>query len=78
MDPYFRSHRTPVFKTDHPTMAYKNEGHLLNDSRVEFIERQRARASTAWEPPAGGEARKGKKILGTKPVNDGKVMEEFD
>ena len=33
VDPFFRSHRTPVFKTDHPSMAFKNQGHLLNPKR---------------------------------------------
>ena len=30
VDPFFRSHRTPVFKTDHPTQGFINQGHLLN------------------------------------------------
>ena len=54
-------------------MGYKNPGHLLNAGREEFVDRQRARVYSGWEPPRGGEARQGKKILGERPVNDGVV-----
>lgn len=63
VEPYFRPHRTVVFKTDHPTAGYLNPGHLLNDKREENAERAKARMYTAWEPPTGQEARDGKKIL---------------
>ena len=48
----------------------------MNPQRDLFLEQQRARVYTAWQPPVGGEARQGKKILGERPVNDGKVMQE--
>ena len=70
VDPYFRPRRTVVFKSDHPN-AYKNPGHLGNPGRELFLEQQRARVYTAWEPPRGDEPRQGKKILGVKPKNDG-------
>ena len=76
MDPFFRSHRTKQFKTDHPTLGYQNPGHLLNPGRAKFLDQQRARVYTAWQPPTGGEARDGKKILGERPVNDGRAFQE--
>jgi len=30
VEPYFRPHKTWVFKTDHPTDSYLNPGHLQN------------------------------------------------
>ena len=58
-------------------MMYKNPGHLMNPDRENFIEQQRARVYSDWEPPVGGEARDGKKILAENiPVNDGVVMKE--
>ena len=76
MDPFFRPRKLVEFKTDHPTMGYKNPGHLLNPGREEFVERQKNRVYSAWEPPRGGEARQGKKILGERPVNDGRAFQE--
>ena len=35
VEPFFRSHKTPVFKTDHPNLAYQNPGHLFNEKREE-------------------------------------------
>ena len=35
VDPYYRQHKTFVYKTDHPTLGHKNQGHLLNDNRAE-------------------------------------------
>ena len=70
--PFYRNHRTPILKTDHPEMSYKNQGHLLNDHRVENMEEGRARMYTSWQPPKGGEPRFGKKILADRPVNDGR------
>ena len=78
MDPFYRPHKTVVFKTDHPSLAYKNPGHLLNPGREKFIEQQRARVYTAWEPPRGAEPREGKKILADRPVNDGYAYKEQD
>ena len=49
----------------------------MNPDRENFIEQQRARVYTGWEPPVGGEAREGKKIIAeNKPVNDGIVLKE--
>ena len=78
VNPFYRNHRTPVFKTDHPSLAYQNPGHLMNPHRKENIEQARARMYTAWEPPTGEEARDGKKILKARPVNDGRVHQEQD
>ena len=63
IDPYYRPKRTVSFKVDHPELSYLPQGHLLHKDRDEFLDRQRARMYTAWEPPKGGEARDGKKIL---------------
>ena len=76
VNPYYREKRTPVFKTDHPTLSYKNQGHLLNENRVENMEAGRARMYSPWEPPKGGEARLGKKILAERPKNDGHAHQE--
>ena len=76
--PYFMQKRVPVFKTDHPELSHKNIGHLLNDEKVENMAAGRARMYTEWEPPKGGEARDGKKILVDRPVNDGKVHKELE
>ena len=73
MNPYYRNHRTPVFKTDHPEQSFKNIGHLLNTNRVANMEEGRARMYTAWEPPKKGDPRQGKKIIGERPKNDGKA-----
>ncbi len=72
VEPYFRPHKTVVFKTDHPS-AYKNPGHLLAPDRKMWEDIARARKYTAWEPPVGGEERKGKKIMA---ANKGIVLEE--
>ena len=48
VDPFYRAHKQPVFKTDHPTLAFKNQGHLMNTERNKFLEQQRARVYTAW------------------------------
>ena len=67
-----------MFKTDHPDGFY-NQGHLLNPHKKEFLDRQRARVYTSWEPPVGGEKREVKKIIATnRPVNDGHAEKEFD
>ena len=42
------------------------------------MEAGRARMYTAWEPPTGGEARDGKKILADRPKNDGLAHQELD
>ena len=74
MDPFFRSHRTPIFKTDHPTLGYMNQGHLMNPKRKEFLDQQRARVYTAWEPPQSNAPREGKKIVDpNRPKNEGKL-----
>lgn len=79
MEPYFRAHKTPVFKSDHPSLSYKQQGHLLHPKREEFIERQRARVYTQWEPPSAGAPREGKKIVDlNRPKNDGRVEAELD
>ena len=49
----------------------------MNPDRQNFIEQQRSRVYSGWEPPVGGEAREGKKILAENiPVNDGRVLKE--
>ena len=49
----------------------------MNPDRENFIEQQRSRVYSGWEPPVGGEAREGKKILAeNKFVNDGIVLKE--
>ena len=79
VNPYFRSHKTPVFKTDHQELSYMNPGHLLRADREEEMERGQARMYTTWQPPKGGEERDGKKIIDhSRPVNDGKVFKEQD
>ena len=46
----------------------------MNPNREKFLEKQRARVYTAWEPPAKDAPRDGKKIIDlNKPVNDGKI-----
>ena len=72
VNPYYRQNRTPIFRTDHPTLSYKNQGHMLNDNRIENMAEGKARMYTAWEPPTGQEARDGKKILKAAAINDGK------
>ena len=37
VNPAYRSHRTSVFKVDHPELSYKNGGHLMNDDREEIL-----------------------------------------
>ena len=78
VNPYYRSHRTPVFKTDHPTLSYKNEGHLMNPDRDQNLLEGRQRMYQEWEPPTGKEARLGKKILVEKPINDGSSHRDQD
>merc|ERR1712032_1746 len=34
VSPYYRPKRIPIFKTDHPELSYKNQGHLLNTNKV--------------------------------------------
>ena len=77
VNPYYRKKRTPIFKTDHPELAYKNQGHLMNNSRVENLAAGQNRMYSAWEPPKGGEARNGKKILVDKP-KEAVVHQELD
>ena len=56
-----------------------NPGHVaLGEKADEFLERQRTRSYTAWEPPKGNETRRGKKILGERPKNDGVVDQELE
>ena len=63
-----------IFKSDHPSLAFKNQGHLLNPNRQKFIETQKARVYTAWEPPVSDAPRDGKKIIDqNRPKNDGKI-----
>ena len=78
VNPYYRSHRTPVFKTDHPSLSHYNQGHLLTGDRVDNIEEGKDRMYQAWEPPRGGEERKGKKIVVDKPKNSGVVHQELE
>ena len=78
IDPYYMPTRMVTFKVDHPELSYLPQGHLLNRNRDEFIEAQQARMYTAWEPPKGGEARNGKKILVDKPKNDGAAHLELE
>lgn len=79
VNPYYRSHKTPVFKTDHCELSYMNQGHLMRNDRVELMEKGQARMYTAWAPPTGGEERDGKKIIDPKrPVNDGKSFKDQD
>ena len=37
VDPFYRPHRTVEFKTDHPSLAYKPMGHLMNPNREKFL-----------------------------------------
>ena len=76
VNPFYRNHRTPVFKTDHPELAYKNKGHLLNWDRQNAIAEGRERMYTAWEPPTGDEERIGRKICKEKAVNDGSAHKD--
>ena len=47
---------------------------MLNPKRKEFLERQRARVYTAWEPPQSDLPREGKKIIDhNRPKNEGKL-----
>ena len=73
VSPYYRTKRTPLFKTDHPELSFKNQGHLMNPDKVRNLSEGRARMYTEWEPPTGKEERFGKKILAEKPKNDGIV-----
>ena len=75
---FYRNHRTPVFKTDHPDLSFKNQGHLLNPNKEENMALGKARMYTEWEPPKGGEARDGKKIIVEKPDVAGVVHKELD
>ena len=43
VNPYYRNHRTPVFKTDHPELSYKNKGHLMHSFRAENLEQGKNR-----------------------------------
>ena len=72
VEPFFRSHKTIVYKTDHPN-AYKNPGHLMAPDRKLYEEIAKARKYTSWEPPVGGERTVGKKIL---VANKGPKIEE--
>ena len=76
VNPYYRNHRQPLFKTDTQDwdQNYLNPGHLMNPNRKEFAAKQQARVYTEWEPPSGHEARDGKKILMEKPRNDGRAF----
>ena len=80
VNPFYRSHKTPVFKTDHPdqALAHFNQGHLLHSHRVRNMKEGQQRMYTEWEPPTGGEARHGKKIIMEKPKNDGAAHQEQD
>ena len=76
VNPFYRNHRTPVFKTDHPDLSYKQPGHLLNRDRERAIEASRSNVYSSWEPPTGEEDRMGKKILKAQPVNDGQAHKD--
>jgi hypothetical protein len=78
VNPYYRSKRTSLFKTDHPELSYKNQGHLMNDERTRNLEEGRQRMYTEWQPPTGKEERMGKKILAEKPRNDGLAFQELE
>ena len=68
-----------LLKSDHPSLSYMNPGHVaLGKTADKFLQQQRARSYTAWQPPVGTEQRNGKKILGAKPVNDGSAEQELD
>ena len=68
-----------MLKSDHPTLAYMNPGHMALGKKADaFIEKQKQRSYTAWQPPTGQEQRRGKKILGDRPRNDGIVDQELD
>ena len=79
VNPYYRSHKTPVFKTDHQELSYQNPGHLMRADREKLMEIGQARMYQTWTPPSGGERRDGKKIIDeNRPVNDGKAFKEQD
>ena len=67
VNPYFRDHKTPVFKTDHPDQSFKVLGEPLTRDRTEQLDYRRERQYEAWSPPSGKESRIGKKILVDKP-----------
>ena len=52
VEPYYRPHRTVVFKSDHPTMSYQNPGHMLNEEMPRNERTARERMYTAWDPPS--------------------------
>ena len=79
VNPYYRNHKTPVFKTDHQELSYQNPGHLMRADREQLMEIGQARMYQTWTPPSGGERREGKKIIDeNRPVNDGKTFKEQD
>ena len=80
VNPYYRNHRTPQFKTDtgDGLTNYRNPGHLLNPQREENMANAKARMYSAWEPPTGSEERNGKKIMKAPPVNDGRAFKDQD
>jgi NADH:ubiquinone oxidoreductase subunit len=63
VEPYYRPHKTSVLKTDHPTLAYKAPGHNENPNLVENKKLALERQYKSWNPPQGGEKRRGKKII---------------
>ena len=63
VEPHWRSHRTWIMKTDHPTRSYRGPGHLMNPNKEKFHEMQRARMFTDWAPPVGAQPSQGKKIV---------------
>ena len=63
VNPYYRPHKTWVFKTDHATDAYKNPGHSQNIDKEKNDKAARARMFETWDPPSGTKERRGKKIL---------------
>ena len=57
VQPYFRSHKQYQFKTDHPTQALKNPGHVQNPHKKLFDEIARKRCYDYWDPSSDGPRR---------------------
>ena len=52
VQPYWRSHRQIPFKTDHPTLAYKNPGHVQNPHKKIYDINAKKRVYQYWDPSA--------------------------
>ena len=50
VQPYYRSHRIQQFKTDHPTLAYKNPGHVQNPHKEVYDKLAKKRVYEYWDP----------------------------